>query len=171
MREAARLLNDLKATGVVSDYAIFGAVAQMRYTDPVATVDVDVLVGMPDSDRIDILQPIYAACAERGLVPEGDAIRVGPWPVQFIPAHDSLTRDAMAHAETADFEGVPVRVVRADYLAVMALNVGRAKDHLRVLALLEAQSVHPEKLAVLATKYGLAEKWAAFERRFLNDGA
>lgn len=61
--------------------------------------------------------------------------------------------------------------MRADYLAVMALDVGRAKDHLRILALLEAQSVRPEGLASLAAKYGLAEKWAKFERRYLDGGA
>ena len=44
MKEVAKLLEDLKASGVIRDYALFGAVAQMRYTEPVATLDADVLV-------------------------------------------------------------------------------------------------------------------------------
>ena len=46
----------------------------------------------------------------------------------FVPAFSPLTEEAMDQAVTADFEGVPLRVVRADYLAVIALSVGRAKD-------------------------------------------
>ena len=40
MKELATLLNELRETGVALDYALFGAVAQMRYTEPVATLDV-----------------------------------------------------------------------------------------------------------------------------------
>jgi hypothetical protein len=54
-------------------------------------------------------------------------VRVGGWPVQFVPVFSDLTREAVSAAETADFEGVPFRVVGADYLAVIALSVGRAQ--------------------------------------------
>jgi len=40
----ARLTNEMLQTGVLKDYALFGAVAQMRYTQAVATLDADVLV-------------------------------------------------------------------------------------------------------------------------------
>jgi hypothetical protein len=42
------------------------------------------------------------------------------------------TDSAVSAAETADFEGVPFRVVGADYLAVIALSVGRAENMARV---------------------------------------
>jgi hypothetical protein len=38
MKDVARLLNDMLAAGIIADYAIFGAVAQMRYTPAVATI-------------------------------------------------------------------------------------------------------------------------------------
>ena len=44
MKEVAKLLEAMKASGIVRYYALFGAVAQMRYTQPVATLDADVLV-------------------------------------------------------------------------------------------------------------------------------
>ena len=43
MKEVATLLNDLRGERVITEYALFGAVAQMRYTEPVATLDADVL--------------------------------------------------------------------------------------------------------------------------------
>lgn len=169
MRELAELLNEMFATGVITNYALFGAVAQMRYTEPVATLDADVLVAVPESDRLDVLRGIYDFCTARGFISEGEAIRVGAWPAQFVPAFSPLTVEAMEQADTADFEGVPLRVVRADYLAVIALSVGRAKDFARVLALLESGSVTSAQIAGLATRHDLTEAWMRFERRFLNE--
>src|SRR5476649_1411159 len=112
----------MQRMGVIRDYALFGATAQMRYTEPVATLDADVLVAVASADRLDVLSGICEFCTARGYRPEGESVRVGAWPTQFIPAHSPLTQEAMEQAETADFEGVAFRVVRADHLAVIALS-------------------------------------------------
>jgi hypothetical protein len=169
VRELAELLNEMSARGVILNYALFGATAQMRYTEPVATLDADVLVTLPPSVGLDLLRGIYQFCAERGFKPEGEAIRVGAWPVQFVPVFSPLTREAVEQAETADFEGVPFHVVRADHLAVIALSVGRAKDLTRILALLESGTVNRKQIASLAGRHGLAEAWRRFESRFPDD--
>ena len=166
MKAVAQLLNELQSSGLVQGYALFGAMAQMRYTEPVATLDADVLVAVSRPDRLDVLGDIYAFCAARGYLPEGEAVRVGSWPVQFVPVFSPLTQEAMELAETADFDGVPLSVVRADHLAVIALSVGRAKDLARVLALLESGSVTRDELEVLATRHGLAAAWERFDARF-----
>jgi hypothetical protein len=166
MDEVAKLLNQMVDAGLISDYAVFGAVAQMRYTEAVATLDADVLVSVPESETIDILAPLYAFCKEQGFQPEGEAIRVGDWPVQLIPAFSPLTEEATTEAETADLEGTPVRVVRADHLAVIALSVGRAKDFARILALRESGSVSNEEIAALADRHGLTHEWRSFRERF-----
>lgn len=153
---------------MIENYALFGAIAQMRYTEPVVTLDVDVLVALPSSDRIDTLAGIYEFCAARGYRPEGEAIHVGAWPVQFLTAFDALTREAMEQAETADFEGVPLRVVRPDYLAVIALSTGRAKDHERILDLIESKSTSRKEVESLAARHGLTEAWQRFAKRFLD---
>jgi hypothetical protein len=116
-----------------------------------------------------VLGPIYGYCRARGYDPEGDAVRVGAWPVQFTPVFSELTRDAVSAAETADFEGAPFRVVGAAYLAVIALSVGRAKDMARVLALLESSATSPEAVSNLAGRYNLQDAWNKFSRRFLDD--
>lgn len=169
MKELAQLLNEMQQAGVIKNYALFGAVAQMRYTEAVATLDADVLVAVADPDRIDVLGGVYEFCAAKKYQPEGEAVRVGAWPAQFVPAFSPLTQEAMEQAETADFEGVPFRVIRADHLAVIALSVGRAKDLARILALLESGSVGRADIASLALRHGLADAWRRFEQRFLND--
>ncbi len=169
MRDVAELLNRMRDAGVITDYALFGAVAQMRYTEPVATLDADVLVAVPAPDRLDVLPALYQFCADHGYHAEGEAIRVGAWPVQFVPVFSSLTREALEQAETADFDGAAFRVVRADYLAVIALSVSRAKDFARILALLESDSVTRDQVTSLAQRHGLSEAWQRFQKRFLDD--
>jgi hypothetical protein len=169
MKAVAQLLNEMRSRGVIQDYALFRAAAQMRYTEPVATLDADVLVAVPQPDRIDVLGEIYAFCADRGYPPEGEAIRIGPWPTQFVPAFDPLTREAMEQAETADFDGVPFRVVKAVHLAVIALSVGRAKDFARILALLESDSVTRQEIGLVAARHDLSGAWRQFETRFPHE--
>jgi hypothetical protein len=131
-------------------------------------LDADILIAI-DNEDIAVLSPVYRFCEKQGYYPEGEAIRVGAWPVQFIPAFDTLSEEAMVNAEVADMDGLNVRVVRADYLAVMALSVGRAKDRMRILALLEAEAVTADDIDKLARKYGLSGKWNSFKERFLNE--
>lgn len=169
MKEVARLLNEMRACGVVREWALFGATAQMRYTEPVATIDADVLIDLPDAGRIDLLGPVYEFCRSKNLPPEGEAVRVGAWPVQFVPVFDPLTREALETAESIDFDGEPIRVVSAVHLAAIALATGRAKDHARILALLESGRVGRPEIARLAERFGLSAAWARFERRFLDD--
>jgi hypothetical protein len=168
VRELADALNEMVNLGVIESYALFGAVAQMRYTEPVATLDADVLVAVPDGQSLDLLRGIHDFCRQRGWQAEGEAVRIGSWPTQFVPVFSPLTREALEQAETADLEGIPLRVVRADHLAVIALSVGRAKDFARVLALLEAESVTQDEVARLAERHDLGAAWRRFEKRFLD---
>ena len=169
MKAVVELLNAMKAAGLVQNYALFGAMAQMRYTEPVATLDADVLVLLGAEAGLDVLGPIYRFCKTRGYSPQGEAIQVGDWPVQFIPTFSPLTEEAVREAETGEIEGLPARVVRANHLAVIALSVGRAKDHARILALREAGAVTDHDIEALATRHGLRDRWEAFKRRFLDE--
>jgi len=107
----------MRELGVLIDYALFGPLAQMRYTEPLATLDADVLVAVPAQDRLNVLAPIHAFCRARGYNAERDAARVGASPVQFVPVFSVLTAHALERADTADFEGVPLRVVTACHRA------------------------------------------------------
>ena len=114
----------------------------------------------------DIQSVEFFVCRQRGFQPEGEAVRVGAWPVQFIPVFSPLTEEAVLEAQTGDIDGVPLRVVRAEYLAVIALSVGRAKDFARVLALRESGAVTDREISSLASRHGLAPVWKEFVERF-----
>ncbi len=58
MKELAELLNEMVKKEVIINYAIFGAMAQIRYAEPVATLDIDVLVGVPESEGLYVLNEI-----------------------------------------------------------------------------------------------------------------
>ena len=169
MKKVAQLLEELKVSGIIVDYALFGAVAQMRYTEPVATFDADVLVLLSGDAGIDALGPIYNFCKKRGHVPEGEAILVGNWPVQFIPVFSPLTEEAVRKAETGEIAGTAVQVVRASHLAVIALSVGRPKDHLRILTLIEAGAVREKEIQELAARHNLTPQWLVYKRRFFDE--
>lgn len=169
MKAVADLLNAMIEAGVIKSYALFGAVAQMRYTEAVATLDADVLVVLPGEPGLDLLAPIYEFCRIRGHEPGGEAVQIGAWPVQFIPVFSRLTQEAVSLAETVDYEGSALRVVGAAHLAAIALSVGRAKDYARILALLESKSVTADEIADLAGRHQLTDAWRRFRRRFLDE--
>lgn len=168
MREVAKLLGDMLSAGVITDYALFGAVAQMRYTEAVATMDADVLVAVPATGVLDILSAMHEYCASRGYKIEGEAIRIGEWPVQFIPAFSPLTEEAMREAQLGEVGGVPIRVVGAVHLGVIALSVGRPKDFARILALLESGAVTLEQMENVAERHGLSAALRRFRTKFLE---
>ena len=169
MKKIVKLLNEMCDKGIINTYAVFGAVAQMRYTEAVVTLDLDILVDLPDTDSLAILSPIYQFCKEKGYQPEGEAIEIGDWPVQFLPAFDELSEEAMLNAEEADFDGIKVRVVSAAYLAVLALKVGRAKDKARILALLEADAVKLKEIEKIVREHNLHDEWNSFQKRFIDE--
>ena len=166
MKQVAELLNEMLRARVIQDYAVFGAVAQMRYTEAVATLDADILVSVPEPEALDVLAPLYDFCRQRGYHPEGEAIRVGDWPVQLIPAFSPLTEAALPDPENAEFEVSHLRVEPAHYLPCNSLSVGSAKDFERVLAVRESGAVSDDEISELADQQGLAEAWQSFRKRF-----
>jgi hypothetical protein len=169
VKEVARLLNELKRERIIVDYAVFGATAQMRYTEPVATLDADVLVSLKDAQTLEPLRGIYQYTESKGLLAHAEAIMVGRWPVQFIPVFDTLTDEAVRNADEDRIDGEPIRVVTAVYLAVIALKTARAKDHLRIVSLLEAEALTPDEIMRLAAKHGLSDHWKRFRARYLDE--
>lgn len=169
MKDVAHLLNEMVEADIIEDYAVFGAIAQMRYTDAVATMDVDILVSVPDPDRLDILTPIYEYCRQKGMAIESEFVRVGTWPVQFVPTFNSLTQEALENSEKAAIDETPLKVITADYLAVLALQTGRAKDFARIVALHEVGEIDLEHVAEIAERHGLSSEWNACRGKYIDE--
>lgn len=169
MRETLELINQMRADGVIGEYAIGGAVGAMLYLEPAATLDVDVFVTLPSSKGgLLSLAPIYEYLKSRGGIEKEEHIVIAGWPVQFISPNNDLERDAVATAVTTELDGTQTRIMPAEHLVAIALSTGRTKDHARILQFLEQEAVDRKKLEAVIGKYGLRSKWEQFRRRYLE---
>ena len=88
------------------------------------------------------------------------------WPVQILPPYNPLVEAAVMSAVAQKFHEVMVPVATAEYLCAIALQTGRARDYLRVNALLEAGCVDAGMLEKLVHDYALEERWNQYVRRY-----
>jgi hypothetical protein len=156
--DALRVLNDMKRTGVVEDYAVAGAMAMVFWAEPIPTYDLDVLVFFPgDEATIVSLAPLYAWAAHRGYPAKAEHVMIDGVPVQFLPAHNALAEEAIEKAADLDYEGVPVRVVRPEYLAALYLEPGArtSKRRERAAALMESSALDRAVLDDLLRRFNL----------------
>ena len=159
MKEALNVLAELVAGGVIEDYAIGGAMGATFYLEPVVTMDLDVFVLFKDNTSLLPLQPIYDALKKRGYRPDErmpECIDIGGTPVQFLPVYNQLLEDALSHAVSFDYDGVPARVLPAEYLAAISVQTGRAKDKLRVQSFLASERFDRKRFAEICAEHGLA---------------
>lgn len=88
--EALHVLNDMKRSGVLEDYAVAEAMAMVFWAEPIPTYDLDVLVFLPgDEATIVSLAPLYKWAAEHGYTAEAEHVMIEGVPVQFLPAHNN----------------------------------------------------------------------------------
>jgi len=171
LKATLEMINQMEDAGVVGKYAVGGAVGATFYLEPSATEDIDIFVMLPAAPGSSLLTlaPIYDYLTARGCVVQGERIVVGDWPVQFLPPHNALAREALAEAVETDVEGVRTRVLTAEHLVAIALETGRAKDYARIVQFLEQDAVDVDKLNLILVRHGLVPKWEKFERRYLGE--
>lgn len=110
----------MKAEGVVSDYAVAGAMALLFWIEPIPTYDLDVLVFLPQSSGpIVSLDAIYRWTEQRNFPVDNEHVVIDGIPVQFLPAHNSLADEAITTAASLHYQNVSVRVVRPEYLIAL----------------------------------------------------
>ncbi len=150
-------LNALKEERVIGDYALGGATAVLFYAEPTRTYDVDVFVLLASVGASDLvsLSPIYEWARRRGFSEESEHLFIHGVPVQFLPAHNTLAKDAVATARTLDYEGVSVRVIGPEHLAALAFQAGGGRRRERAWQLIESGSVDKEKLDALLKRHGI----------------
>jgi hypothetical protein len=164
-------LNRLKASGVISEYAIGGAVAARTYIQAAATEDIDVFVVLAGQQPSSLLSlgPIYADLLGHGATAEGPYLVVGDWPVQFLAPGSSLYDEAIAAAPTVEVGGgVSARIMTAEHLAAIALDTGRPKDHTRLVEFVTSGVLNTQIFQEIVARFGLNAKWDAFREKFLT---
>lgn len=80
-------------------------------------------------------------------------------PVQFLAANEGIENAATVGARTFDYEGVPVRVMEPEYLAVLSVLAGGPKRRERTGSLFEAEVINREKLREILERYNLLAEW------------
>jgi hypothetical protein len=159
MEEALRALNQIVADGIVTGYAIGGAVGASSYIEAMQTEDLDAFVFLHATSSVLLsLTPIYEALVALGGVVELEHVRFGVWPLQILPDANPLITEAIREATEVDFNGVMTRIFTAEHLCAIALQTGRLKDYARVSLFLEAGKVDEVVLATLAKKYNLEDR-------------
>jgi hypothetical protein len=154
---ALAAIERLKTDGIVSDYAIGGAMALVFWSEPIPTFDIDVFVVLASESKLVSLAPVYEWARRNGYREEAEHIIIAGLPVQVIPAHNELAEEAIVSAAQLDYEGQPVRVIRPEYLIALYLEPAArtAKRLGRVAVLLEEGNVDRELLNKLLRRYNL----------------
>lgn len=161
METTLQVLNDLERAGVVSRYAIGGAMGATFYAEPLLTFDLDVFVVLAQTrGGMLTLEPLYEALRARGYREEDECVNIEGVPVQFLPAYNALLEEALAEARDTQYEDTPTRVLRAEHLVAIALQTGRDKDRERVRLLREQAGLDPNYLAAVLARHGLETQWS-----------
>ena len=97
----------MKEEGVIEEYAIARGMALVFWAEPVPTYDLDVLVFLRTEERAIVsLDPIYDWTTKRGYVADAEHVVIEGTPVQFIPAFNALSDEAVQSAETVRYLSV-----------------------------------------------------------------
>lgn len=156
-----RVLKEMVATGVISNYAVGGAVAAIFYTEPRETFDLDIffiLAGEP-SNPLMRLESIYKYANLNGFETDAEFIRIYGWAVQFLESSSPLWTEAVNEAKEIEFEGVTTRVMSPEHLAAMMVETGRNKDWIRLSDFFESNVLNEKRFEEILQNHGLAEKW------------
>lgn len=157
-------LNDLQHRGVIGLHAIGGAFAFIFYAEPITTRDLDVFTELPESGGLIVLDKLYDELHRLGYEPDGDAVLIEGFPVQFLPAPTPLVREAVAEARTVEVGKQKARVFTAEHAVAVALQTNRATDRLKIEHLLESgrEPLDEKRLRTILKAHGLEERWNRF---------
>lgn len=167
IKETIAVINKMQADGVIAKYAIGGAVGATFYLEPADTQDVDIFITLeaPVGQSFVNLTPIYDYLKSQGCQIAGAHIVIAGWPVQFLPADSPLLKEALEKSLGKDIDGIPVRVFAPEYLAAIALQLGRTKDKLRLLQFVEANVLNETDFSAILARHKLLENWSQFKRQ------
>ena len=124
MEKTLQQLNNLEASGLISRYALGGALAALFYSEAVVTeyLDAFVLLASPPMSGLITLTPIYDFLKTRGATERREHLLVEGVLVQIIPAYDALTEEAVLEAVEKLVGQTMTRVMRVEHLIAIANN-------------------------------------------------
>ncbi len=170
MEKTLRILNGLEKSGLITRYAIGGAIAVLFHAEPVLTYDMDIYCFLPEqTGPLVTLSPIYAFLKKSGYREDKEHVLIEGVPVQFIPAYNDLVTEAVTQAVETKFKRTRTRVVRVEHLLAIMLQTDRPKDRTRITHLLDEAKIDARKLEGILKRHALRAKWREFKRRHYDN--
>ena len=146
--------NGLRKAGLIEEYALGGALAAIRYTEPFTTYDADIFFIPVDAGLSARIPGIYAYLQKLDYILEGAHTVLRGFPVRWL-ATVALTEEAVRKAEVIEIDGVSGRVMRAEHLVAIAASVGRLKDRARIEQMLEQAELDRNALDAILQRHDL----------------
>ena len=154
LAEVFAAANSLRAAGIIVEYALGGALAAVRYTEPFTTYDADVFFIPADTGISAGIPEIYVHLKKLGHGFEREHTIIRGFPVQWLATH-GLTEEAVREALPVEFDGVQGRIFRAEHLIAIAASVGRTKDRARIEQMLEQADLDRALLDAILSRHHL----------------
>ena len=154
LADILRAANELVSVGLIKDYALGGALAAIYYTEPVTTYDADIVFIASDKTLSEGIPAINAHLQSKGWRVEREHLLIKDFPVQFLAA-SGLTEEAVRNAKRIEYEGVPAKVFRPEYIIAIAASVGRHKDFARIEQMLDQTKIDKLLLDDILRRYNL----------------
>lgn len=166
------VLEDMQNAGIISDYAVGGAVAAILHNEAVSTVDLDIFFFFtePPQGLILSLERIYDYARRNGFTFDADFINIHGWLVQFVEAsHSPLWTEAVETAETMRIDDRAVRVIDREHLAAMWIFAGRKKDIRKIEMFDEAGILNARVLQDVLSRFNLLDRWRLQQHNFSDE--
>ena len=154
LADVLRAANELISAGLIKDYALGGALAAIYYVEPFTTYDADIIFIASDKTLSSGIPAIYSHLQSKGWRVEREHLLIKHFPVQFLAA-SGLTEEAVRKAKRIEFEGVPAKVFRPEYIIAIAASVGRHKDLARIEQLTAHAKIDKTLLDDILRRYNL----------------
>lgn len=154
LAEVMKAANDLAAAKLIEDWALGGALAAVYYVEPFATYDADIFFIPSDKGLSAGIPAIYEHLRRRGWQTEKEHLLLRGFPVQFLAA-SGLTEEAVRKAAQINFDGIPAKIFRAEYIVAIAVSVGRQKDKARIELMLQQSGLDQKLLENILKRHKL----------------
>lgn len=154
LADVLRAANELVSAGLIEDYALGGALAAIYYTEPVTTYDADIIFVTKDKTLSAGVPALYSHLQSKGWRVEREYLLINDFPVQFLAAF-GLTEEAVRNAKAIEYEDVPAKVFRPEYIIAVAVSVGRHKDLARIEQLMAQARIDKPLLDDILRRHNL----------------
>jgi len=154
LADVLRAANELVSVELIKDFALGGALAAIYYTEPVTTYDADIIFVASDKTLSAGIPAIYSYLQSKGWRVEREHLLIKDFPVQFLAA-SGLTEEAVCEARQIQYQGVPAKVFRPEYIIAIAASVGRHKDLARIEQLMSQAKIDKPLLDDILRRYNL----------------